>query len=121
MKSRNRVEGPGAWMESTTKSFINNSPENSLRNEGSDRAWVDSLVGFSSGDDPLYQEFKQYIGPFHWTPLEIFSGTFSQLKVKPDDLTVVSWVLPQNERTKSDKREQTAYPSERWVRGTGLR
>jgi hypothetical protein len=116
MKVNNRVEDPAAWIESTIKDFINTSPENSLKNEGSDRAWVDSLVGFSSGDDPLYQEFKEHIGPFHWTPLEIFSRMFPQFKVKPDDLTVVSWVLPQNERTKSDTREQTVYPSERWVR-----
>ncbi|NIS62390.1 MAG: epoxyqueuosine reductase [Proteobacteria bacterium] len=103
-------------MESTIKSFINNSPENSLKNEENDKAWMDPLVGFSSGDDPLYQGFKEYVGSFHWTPLEIFSRTFPRLKVKPDDLTVIGWVLPHNERTKCDNRGQTAYPSERWVR-----
>jgi epoxyqueuosine reductase QueG len=103
-------------MESTIKSFINNSPENSLKNEENDKAWVDPLIGFSSGDDPLYQEFKEHIGSFYWTPLEIFSRAFPVLRVKSDDLTVISWVLPHSERTKSDNREQTAYPSERWVR-----
>ncbi len=116
MKSRNRGEDPGAWMESTIKDFINNSPENSLKNEENDKAWVDPLVGFSGGDDPLFQEFKEHIGSFYWTPLEIFSKTFPVLRVKPDDLTVISWILPHNQRTKSDNRAQTAYPSERWVR-----
>ena len=116
MKLNNRVEDPAAWMESTIKDFINNSPENSLKNEENDRAWMDPLVGFSRGDDPLYQGFKEYVGPFHWTPLEIFTRTFPGLKVKPDELTVISWVLPHNETVKSDNRKQTAYPSERWVR-----
>ncbi len=117
MKSSNRVEDPAAWIESTIKSFINNSPENSLKNEENDRAWMDPLVGFSSGNDPLYREFKEYIGSFHWTPQEIFTRTFPGLKVNPDELTVISWILPHNERTKSDNRKQNAYPSERWVRG----
>ncbi|MCK4791098.1 MAG: epoxyqueuosine reductase [Desulfobacteraceae bacterium] len=116
MKSSNRVEDPGAWIESTIKSFINNSPENSLKNEGNDRAWMDPLVGFSRGDDHLYREFKEYVGSFHWTPVEIFTRTFPAVKVGPGELTVISWVLPQNERTKSDNRKQTTYPSERWVR-----
>lgn len=116
MKLCNRVEDPGAWMESTIKSFIKNSPENSLKNEENERAWMNPLVGFSSGDDPLYQEFKDHIGSFYWTPLEIFSKTFPVSRVKPDDLTVISWILPHNERTKSDNRAETAYPSERWVR-----
>lgn len=116
MKSTKRVENPGSWMENTIKSFVSNSPENSLKNEEDEAAWVDPLVGFSGGDDPLYGGFKEHVGSFHWTPLEIFSRTFPQVKVEPDDLTVISWVLPQNEKTKSDNREQAAYPSERWVR-----
>jgi len=116
MKASNRGEDAAAWIESTIKSFISNSPENSLRNEEDERAWMDPLVGFSRGDDPLYQKFKEYVGSFHWTPAEIFSRTFPRLKVKPDELTVISWVLPHSERTKSDNRKETAYPSERWVR-----
>jgi ferredoxin len=103
-------------METTIKNFINNSPENTLKNEENDRAWADPLVGFSRGDDPLYREFKAHIGSFHWTPLEIFTKTFPQLRVRPDELTVISWILPQIEKTKSDNRKETVYPAERWVR-----
>jgi len=116
MKLSNRVKSPAAWVETTIKSFINKSPENSLKNEKNDKAWADPLVGFSSGDDPLYQEFKEHVGSFHWTPLEMFTKTFPWLKVAPDQLTVISWVLPHTNATISDNRKETVYPSERWAR-----
>ncbi len=63
------------WLEGIIREFIN-SPENSLQNEAREKAWDEPLVGFSSGGDPLYDEFKEYVGPFHWTPREIFSLAF---------------------------------------------
>lgn len=117
MRSKSRVQNPGAWVERTIKAFINSSPKNTLRNKVGDKAWGDPLVGFSSGGDPLYQEFKKHIGSFHWTPLEIFTLIFPSAKVAADQLTVISWVLPHLEKTKVDNRKETAYPSERWARG----
>ena len=104
------------WLETVIKSFINKSQENSLKNQRNEKAWADPIVGFSSGDDPLYQSYKEDIGAFYWTPQEIFAKTFPILRVTPDQLTVISWVLPQTDATKSDNRKQTVYPSERWAR-----
>jgi epoxyqueuosine reductase QueG len=111
-----RLKDPAVWLETTIKSFINKSPENSLKNEKNEKAWADPIVGFSRGDAPLYQFYKEDIGAFYWTPLEIFNKTFPQLKVAPDQLTVISWVLPHTDATKSDNRKQTVYPSETWAR-----
>lgn len=116
MKMIKRLKDPAVWLETTIKSFINKSPENSLKNEKNEKAWADPIVGFSRGDDPLYQFYKEDIGAFYWTPLEIFNKTFPQLKVAPDQLTVISWVLPHTDATKSDNRKQTVYPSETWAR-----
>jgi hypothetical protein len=58
MKLNKPIEDPAAWMETTIKTFINNSAENTLKNKENDKAWADPLVGFSHGNDPLYQEFK---------------------------------------------------------------
>jgi epoxyqueuosine reductase QueG len=110
------INNPAAWLETIIKKFINESLENSLKNEQNEKAWADPLVGFSSGDDPLYQDFKEDIGDFYWTPFEIFAKTFPWIKVAPSQLTVISWILPQTEATKLDNRKQTAYPSERWAR-----
>ncbi len=103
-------------IEALIKNFVNNSLENSLRNGANDKAWGNPLVGFSSGDDHLYQFYKRDIGGFYWTPLDIFEKTFSDLKTTSDELTVISWVLPHNSITKSDSRRETLYPCERWAR-----
>lgn len=105
-----------AWVEAIIKGFVNESPENTLRNAENERAWAEPIVGFSSGADPLYQFYKKDIGPFYLTPIEWFEKTFPGTGVSPEDLTVISWVLPQTEVTKADNRLQSAYPSERWAR-----
>jgi len=109
-------EDASSWIENIILDFIQGSPENNMQNETNERAWEDALVGFSTGDDSLYLAFKEYVGPFHWTPLEIFKKTFPHLKATPEELTVVSWILPQTETTKRDHRKQTVYPAERWAR-----
>ncbi len=48
--------------------------------------------------------------------MDIFNETFPAERVEPDQLTVISWILPQIEASKSDNRKQTVYPSERWAR-----
>jgi epoxyqueuosine reductase len=104
-----------AWIESSIKGFVESS-ENSLKNRENEPGWAEPLLGFSRGDDPLYSNIKNDIGPFYWTPLEIFEKTFPSLKVTSDRLTIISWILPQMEVTKLDNRKEAKYPSERWVR-----
>lgn len=116
MKEKGQIENPAKWIETVIKDFIHQSPENSLKNKANEKAWEDPLVGFSNGEDPLYQQYKELVGTFHWTPLEIFSLSFPSSKVSAKDLTVISWILPQTEATKSDNRKETIYPAERWAR-----
>jgi epoxyqueuosine reductase QueG len=104
------------WLEMIIRDFINYSPENTLRDHNNEKAWADPLVGFSGGDDPLYEDYKQHVGPFHWTPREIFLQTFPEVKVAPGELTVISWILPQTEATKADNRKRKTYPAQRWAR-----
>ena len=100
----------------TKPDFIRESPENTLQDPANEKAWANPLVGFSRGDDPLYETYKEVVGPFHWTPWEIFTQTFPGTPVEPAELTVICWVLPQTEATKADNRRQTTYPAERWAR-----
>jgi epoxyqueuosine reductase len=116
MSSTNQIQDPAGWLERIIRDFINGSFENRLRSDGDEKAWAEPLIGFSCGEDSLYDKLKEDIGPFYWTPLEIFALTFPDLIVKPEELSVISWVLPQTERTKSDNRKETSLPSERWVR-----
>jgi epoxyqueuosine reductase len=111
-----KLKDPTKWIENMIRDFISRTPDNTLKNKENDKAWEDPLVGFSNGDDPLYQKYKEYVGTIHWTPLEIFNNTFPLFEVSAKDLTVISWVLPQTKVTKSDNRKETTYPSERWAR-----
>ena len=104
------------WVEGIVNAFVRESPENTLRNEADERAWADPLVGFSSGADTLYMFYKQDIGSFFLTPLEWFTVSFPGTEVDPEELTVISWILPQTEATKADQRQRNALTSERWAR-----
>lgn len=104
------------WLENVIKDFCRLSPDNSLNYEENERAWEEPLVGFSSGDDPLYQLIKKDIGSFYMTPVEVFEKSFPDRKVESAELTIISWILPQTRATRADNRRETIYPCERWAR-----
>jgi epoxyqueuosine reductase len=105
-----------SWIEGVVRDFLIRSPENTLANQAKDRAFEEAVVGFSRGDDPLYDAYKELVGPFHWTPLEIFARTFPGLVATAGELTVIAWVVAHNPLTKEDNRREQFYPSERWAR-----
>lgn len=107
---------PGDWVRERIADFIEDSPLNSLQNGTGEPAWEEALVGFSSGADPMFVQAKEFVGEFHFTPAEIFGLTFPEERVAPEELTVISWVLPQREAVKADNRAQDKLPSERWIR-----
>lgn len=108
--------GPREWIEGIITRFVTGSPDNSMRDEAGERAWEEALPGFSSGADPIYESYKEHVGEFHFTPAEIFNLTFTGTPAAPEELTVISWVLPQRRETKVDNRAQDFYPADRWVR-----
>ncbi|HEX9910747.1 MAG TPA: hypothetical protein VGA86_07680, partial [Desulfatiglandales bacterium] len=105
-----------SWIEGVVRDFLMHSPENTLKNQAKDRAFEEVIIGFSRGDDPLYEAYKELVGPFHWTPLEIFTRTFPEVEIEPDELTVIAWVVAHHPLTKEDNRREKFYPSERWAR-----
>jgi epoxyqueuosine reductase len=107
--------GLDTWIRGIIEAFIA-SDENKLKNREDDPAWDMPLVGFSKGDDPIFTQFKEDIGSFYLTPIELFAKSFPGVSVTPDQLTVISWVLPHIEKTKLDNRKEKALPAERWAR-----
>jgi len=104
------------WVKSIIDQFVE-SPENNLRDSENNRAFDKPLVGFSSGADPIFEEFKTHAGEFHWTPAEIFRIAFPGSPITdPGMLSVISWALPQTEATRKSNRKETEYPSEPWAR-----
>ncbi|MBM3188651.1 MAG: epoxyqueuosine reductase [Chloroflexi bacterium] len=111
----NLTDDPRPWLDGLIQELCAG-PENNLGNGTAEPAWGRPLVGDCRGDDPLFEQYKEVVGPYHWTPWEIFTRTFPETDARPQDLTVISWVLPQTEATKADNRLQTALPAERWAR-----
>jgi epoxyqueuosine reductase len=104
------------WIRRLIEGFIRYSPENTLRNKENDKAYEMPLVGFSKGNDPLCEFYKEDIGEFYLTPIEVFTKHFTEVDVDPQHLTIISWILPHNKKTILDNRKQSIYPSERWAR-----
>ena len=107
---------PGNRIKKLITDFIAGSPVNTMGTESKEPAWDDALVGFASGADPIWQQYKEYIGPFHWTPWEVFTQYHPEEAARPEDLTVVSWVLPQRQMVRRANRRAKKYPAEEWAR-----
>jgi len=112
--------GHSSWITKIIKDFVTQSPLNDMGFEEPERIFDTPLVGFSSGLDPLYDEYKSHIGNFYFTPLELFAESFPGKKYSAEDLTVVSWIIPSTAVTRKEHGAQKRFPSERWARTRDL-
>lgn len=112
----NSTNGSADWIKNLICDFISASPQNTLGDQSGEPAWDDVLVGFTSGADPIWQQYKEYVGPFHWTPWEIFTQHCPGEPAGANELTVISWVLPQRKAVRQANRRVKKYPSEPWAR-----
>ena len=106
----------GIWMTNIIKDFVTESPLNDMGFAQREKIFDTPLVGFSSGADALYDEYKSHIGSFYFTPLEFLSTAFPDKELDADNITVISWIIPSTSATRREQAEQERYPSERWVR-----
>ncbi len=116
MSTEGSEQEKASWVQALVRDFILFSCENQLGDSFREKAFDAPLVGIARGDDPLFDAMKEHVGPFHWSPLEIFEMHYPGRGIEARDLRVISWVLPQTEATRRDNRVQTLYPSERWAR-----
>ena len=107
------AENPEKFIGKKITQFVLESPAN-RRKADDGKYWDTPLVGFASGEDPLFRQYKKIIGKFHYTPQEIFNLTFGKGK-KPKKLSVISWVLPASEDVRRSNRKETKYPSLLWA------
>lgn len=100
--------------ENTARKEVNDSPENNLKGFA-EKSWAAPLTGFASGSDPLFKSYKKLIGDFHWTPKEAMKMAYPDTIFDENELSVISWILPQTENTLADQRCENELPSSRWV------
>ncbi len=104
------------WIREWILGFIAHSPLNSMQNAAGGPAWDGALVGFAAGADPIWQQYREVVGAFHWTPWEVYSQHCPSQPAGAADLTVISWVLPQREPVRNSNRRARKFPSEEWAR-----
>ena len=116
MESEERVtfaKNPERYIEKAITQFVQESPANCRKVDGG-KYWNTPLVGFASGEDPLFKQYKKIIGKFHHRPQDIFNLTFGKSK-SPRSLSVISWVLPASEDIRKSNRKEDQYPSLLWA------
>ncbi len=114
------LKNPNKILEQLVKNFISESESNRRRELDHGRYWEEPLVGFASGMDPLFFEYKTLIGSFHLTPREVISAALrekgrSLLFTEIEQISVVSWVLPASEDTSRSNRREKQFPSQLWA------
>ena len=81
---------PNGFIEKTIAAFVENSPSNRRKADGG-RYFDAPLVGYASGNDPLFMRYKKIIGRFHLTPREAFDLTFGE-EAGMKRLSVIAWI-----------------------------
>jgi len=69
------------------------------------------ITAVASADDAFFTKFKTVIGKHHWTPDEALHFAYPEAKAK----SVISWVLPVNERIRNTNRMEKDGPSKVWA------
>ena len=111
---------PNRILEQLIKNFINEGEQNRRTQLDQGTYWEAPLVGFASGSDPLFFEYRKIIGSFHLTPREIISAARRDerrnlLLSETDQISVISWVLPAPEDTRKSNRKEERFPSRLWA------
>jgi len=117
---------PCRFIENAIKEFVRTSPLNHLTAYNNERIVSEPIVAFANGDDGIFQDFKTIVGEFHLTPREILEKyvTGKNWRFSPtkniNDVSVISWALPLNKKTRSMERAaplggSPRYNHSRWI------
>ena len=114
------LKNPNKVLEQLVKNFILENDQNRRTQLDLGTYLEEPLVGFASGMDPLFFEYKTIIGSFHLTPREIISAALKEkgrglLFSEIEQISVISWVLPISEDTRKSNRREGQFPSKLWV------
>jgi len=72
------------------------------------------LLGVARLGDPLFDDYRQIIGEFHLTPVELLEKSFPGRSFSRG--SVIVWVLPIHQRTRHSNCREQQWPSRAWSR-----
>lgn len=94
------------------KRSVAESPRNRLRDIDGSPIFEEPLIGFTCGDNPLFQEYKKIISEDHLTPREALRLKYPD--AEPEHVSTITWILPIARQTRISNRRETQGPSLRW-------
>jgi len=114
------LKNPNSVLEQLIKNFIKENEQNRRTQLDQGVYWNEPLVGFASGSDPLFFEYKAIIGSFHLTPREVIMAALKEkgrglLLSEMEQVSVLSWILPISEDTRKSNRKEKQFPSKLWA------
>lgn len=112
MKDEMLTEGMAFSVSKIIKQFVKSSPYNVF--EGIEGHYFEEpIVQFASADNPLFESYKEIIGPYHLTPKELLDRAFP--KRTESYGTVISIVLPISAQTRMSNRKEQIHGSKEWA------
>jgi epoxyqueuosine reductase len=114
------LKNPNTVLEQLIKNFVKENEKNRRTPLDYGFYWDEPLVGFASGSDPLFHEYKTIIGPFHLTPREIIMSALKEkgrglFLSEMEQISVISWILPASEDIRKSNRKEDRFPSKLWA------
>lgn len=94
------------------KRYFKESKENWFE-EIQDTYFEEPIINFADSEDSLFIEYKKIIGEHHFTPKEAFELAYG--KDSYNGGTVISIVLPINEKTRKSNRVMKEFASKEWA------
>jgi epoxyqueuosine reductase len=113
------LKNPDRVIEQLIKNFVQTSELNRRIPLDHGVYWDEPLVGFASGNDPLFFDYKTIIGSFHLTPREMIAAALREkdrtlLLSEMEQISVIAWILPAAEDIRQSNRKENKFPSKLW-------
>ena len=109
---------PSLFLENAIKEYVASSPANRLPAFNGEPIFDEPLVGFADGDDAIFQDYKEIIGHFHFTPRVVLEmtrrGKGNEGEKQRPSVSVISWILPITHATRLSVRQESRVTSVRW-------
>ena len=110
-----KLQNNARFIESEIKEFVRVSPLNRIPSDAKQCIFDEPLIKYADGDDSLFTQYKEIIGPVHLTPQEAIALALNK---KPGDfsetLSIISWILPINLTIRKSNRKEKVQPSNLW-------
>lgn len=101
--------GSLAWVQSTVRELVLESPENVLDDRGGIPIFTEPLVGVADGYSPAFEAFREAVSPRHLMPPEILAAQAPSSRGGP--VRVIVWALPFSAEVRRSNRHMDEWPS----------